>query len=239
MTSVGLELLIRTLTGEAARSGRTFLVARNYQMLPGKNVGRDIDLLVPRRALCGWVGLVANACKKLGLAHYSIKKHRYCCRQVISGLNRGTLEIDLIPRLDWRGVEWLCMDQVVRRAVPFREGMWIPHPADECVITFCHSYLYGGHIKQKYVPSMAIFAKEHSRDVWNRLRRVFGMRIASEIVTGLQTQDVQILRRKAAKSTCSTTLLACWRSTSSNSMIWKMSKILTFFCSRVSSIASR
>jgi hypothetical protein len=199
MRQVSLERLVRELAAAATAGGQRFLVARNYQLLPRQNVGRDIDVLVSPSRLRPWVRLTRVVSHGLGLRHESVRLHHYCCRQIISGLTGGSVDIDLIPHLDWRGVTWLSVDDVIRRATRFRNEIWIPHPADECVITFCHSYLYGGRVKEKYLPLMAIQAKGHADLVLQRLEGVFGVSVAGKLLDLLRDRDLRGLRRHAPR----------------------------------------
>ncbi len=194
-----LEKFIRELAIEAARQNLTFLVLRNYKGLPKELRSRDIDVLVEKDKLRKGKSMLKTVSENLGLVHRQGAKLLYCHMQFIEGFadRKKELQIDLIPKLNWRGVDWIVVDGVIDRAIPYKNNIWIPHPAHECVISFCMSYLYGGFVKEKYLPSMSKQARENREEVFGLLKKIFGRKTANDILDGLIKQDVSYISQKA------------------------------------------
>ena len=197
MTRPALGDMIRRIARDAANSDEKFLVVKNHHGLPDVNVGSDVDILVRPNRMRHWHELLVRACRSFGATVERARCYFYSQQHIIHGLDTGSLQIDLMPRLHWRGGDWLDMHEVHGRAVRFREDLWIPHPADECVITFCLSYLHGGFVKTRYLPLLSRLAAAHDHEVSKQLKRIFGDRGGAEIVEELRLENLAGLHRRA------------------------------------------
>ncbi|MCR4411184.1 MAG: hypothetical protein NUV77_02025 [Thermoguttaceae bacterium] len=199
MTRPGFEEVVRALAREATCRGQKFLVMKNFERLPQENLGRDIDLLVLPRSESRWRDLLDRVGGQLGLTRRPARKYYHCEQQVLDGLVSGSLQIDLIGRLHWRGVDWMSTSDVASRAVLLRDEIWVPEPADACVLTFCQSYLHGGLVVERHVARLVAAAQEHGGRVAERLAPIFGLAIAEDIVRALQRRDIAHLRAQATR----------------------------------------
>ncbi len=197
MSGPSLEELVLALAGEACRCHDKLLVLKNYEGLPQVNRGQDIDLLVLPSREPLWREILDRVGQKLGLRRTPARRYFYCEEHVLDGLAAGLLQVDLIGRLHWRGVDWMSPARVWADAVPFRAGIWVPAPADHCVFTFCQSYLHGGLVVDRHVPQIVAEAREHGEEVLARLAFIFGPRLARRILGDLQHQRVEHLRARA------------------------------------------
>lgn len=194
-----LETFIRELAAEATRQNLKFLVLKNQEGLPEELGSRDIDVLVDKDKLRKWKSILKTVSENLGLVHRQGDKLLYCRMQFIDGFaDRDTeLEIDLIPVLNWRGTNFMSAEDILRRAVVYRDNIWMTTPADDCVISFCLSYLHGGTIKEKYLESMSLQASENRDEVFRLMSYVFSRKIAEKVVASLIHKDVSHIARKA------------------------------------------
>lgn len=197
MSRPSLEDVVRALAGEACRSGHKLLVLKNYEWLPQANRGRDIDLLGLPGTEPAWHQILDRVGQQLGLRRSPARRYFYCEEHVLEGLAAGPLQIDLIGRLHWRGLDWMSPVEVWTRAVPFRDGIWIPAPADHCVFTFCQSYLHGGLVVDRHVPQIVAEARKHAEEVLARFAFLFGPRLSRRILADLQHERVEHLRARA------------------------------------------
>ena len=190
---------VRELAIEAKAHEQKLLVMRNYQELPDRNLGNDIDVMIPRNATVEWRKIINNVCTQFGLDHRTGHVLLYVSPEYISRVNNSELQIDIEPRMNWRGIDWISNDDCINRARPFREDIWILHPADECVISFCSSYLYGGFVKERYLDLMSEQASRNCEEVLRLMTHIFGKTIADEIVVSLAKKDINKMSAKATK----------------------------------------
>lgn len=169
--------------------------------MPGEIYSRDIDVLVYPEDIVKWMDLLTSICNSLGLELKKGQRYLYCHACFIEGLSGypGGLEIDLEPALNWRGVDFLDVEDVLSDSIRYKRNIWIPHPADECVITFCSSYLHGGHIKPVYVPLMSSQAKEFKTRVQNNFALIFGKKYAVTISESLINENFSEILNDATK----------------------------------------
>lgn len=196
--AVSLKEFINELATEASSQGQKLLVLRNYQELPEANVGKDIDILILPNKIRLWYSIFEKTNTELGLDFVSPKVINYCChKQRIQGLSFGELEVDIEPHLSWRGVDWIDVESVINRSILFKDSIWISHPADECVISFCMSYLYGGFVQDKYLSLMSEQAKQNRNEVTELMAYIFGKKIAKRIIVSLIEKDIREISLKA------------------------------------------
>lgn len=181
----------RAFINAAESAGKRILVLRNYHGLPDQIYTKDIDMLILHDELSEWRELLSSLCSSLGLV-YKQGPSTFTTRQnYIGGIDdrARALQIDLMTNLNWYGVQYLSVEEVFAKAIPYNAGIWIPHPAHECIITFCQGYFYCGHIKTKYLSSLAAQIKAHSEEVLRLLANVFGEVSARRILAALVRQD--------------------------------------------------
>lgn len=189
------ETFVLEVAKAATEANLKFIVVRNYEGLPYRNASHDIDLLVPRALFSSYMSLLRVVCDKHDLLIKPARTYYYCCQQIISNMVTGFLQVDILPCFNWRGVEWMNAEHVYLRSEHLRQGIWKPVPADECIITFCHSYLYGGIVKDRYVPLLADLANSHADAIMFHFERIFGSMLGKRILDELQMSDVASLRR--------------------------------------------
>ena len=200
--------LVTGLAASARNAGMKFIVLRSYEGLPSSAVGRDLDLLVAPGSMSTWVSLLKSFCRTHGLRYQAGWRYLYCRSQFIWGLEgRDYIQIDLEPNLNWRGVDFLVPGDVIGDARRFCGDIWIPHPAHECIISFCMSYLHGGFVKSKYVNAMGDFARQYPVAVGRRLTRVFGEDAGQRILDAMIRGDFGDVSRAATANR----IRALWR----------------------------
>ena len=197
--NVSLCQCVKEMAAESKKQGQKFLVMRNYQELPDRNVARDIDVMIPKNTIVTWRRIIDNVSKKLGLSCRTGRQYLYVSEEFVSNVDSSELQFDIEPRMNWLGVDWLNNEDCIKRARLFKDNIWIPHPADECVISFCMSYLYGGFVKEKYLPLMSELAKNNKDEVLKILSNVFGKKIAAKIVDSLINKDIRDIAKNAAR----------------------------------------
>lgn len=128
--------------------GIEFCVLRNHEGLPEVNVGNDIDLLVRKEDL----GRALATMRRTSRATItSVTKRPYVTSCFIHGVAGSCTQVDFVVALDWLGVPYLHVAEVLRRSRRQPStGIPVPDPADEAIISFFTSFLIGGFVKEKY-----------------------------------------------------------------------------------------
>lgn len=171
------------------------LVLRNYKGLPYVNKARDLDILIGEASMLQRIADVNKICENIGISFQIVEQHIEHLHIIIFNIEGRNIDIDLIPAFVWYGIEWLNADEVFRDAQLHSRMIWIPCPAHECVITFCHSFLYGGHVKKKYAAHLATLASNQPEKTSECLDRIFGKRIGKIVMKSMLTQQWDLIIR--------------------------------------------
>jgi hypothetical protein len=191
--------LIECLAGQAELLDLKIVVARNYESLPVNLASADIDLIIARDDIVKWSECIERTSMTLGLDCNMASQYYYCRQYAVMGLDDGPVRFDLLPILIWRGVKWGNTESVIAESIKYKDFIFKPKPIHEALITFCHSYLYGGFVKSKYVNHLQELIGQDFDGFELLLNNIFGERIGRDIFSELNLGDVSKLDQFSKK----------------------------------------
>ena len=149
------EFLIK-LNDDLKKNNLKMVVIRNYQYLPRHNVGKDIDFIINPEDLNNWLVIIKRFSSNQNLKFKISENNKsYYVKLKIIGVKdkkKNYLEIDLNYNFNWRGVEFYSINQLIEECILFNYPIYTSkNNFLNSYITFCHSFLYGGFINQKYL----------------------------------------------------------------------------------------
>ena len=149
------EFLIK-LNDDLKKNNLKMVVIRNYQYLPRYNVGKDIDFIINPEDLNNWLVIIQRFSSNQNLKFKISENNKsYYVKLKIIGVKdkkKNYLEIDLNYNFNWRGVEFYSISQLIEECILFNYPIYTSkNNFLNSYITFCHSFLYGGFINQKYL----------------------------------------------------------------------------------------
>ena len=149
-----LNSFLKELGIKAKKENQKIVVIRNHQLLPDKNIGRDLDLIIKEDSEETWINILKKICQDNHLQIQSIHSQFYCKGFKIKGVNdkNNYLYLDLNSRFNWRGIDFYSTDLLVKQSITFKDQIYTGKKNYiNWYITFCHSFLYGGFINKKYL----------------------------------------------------------------------------------------
>lgn len=179
--------------GPSYHNAKPIVVARNYEGLPLRNGGRDIDMVVRLSDLPAWRDHLTHAANAQDLSITKMAQYAYCKQFLLEDQSFDSLEIDLLTRLWWRGITWLEPDAVIASAVHHDGPIWHPSPAHEFFITFNHSYLHGGFFPKKYGERLKTLYEADKERAIALLHQLYGQQDAAMILAGIQNDEHDLL----------------------------------------------
>jgi thymidylate kinase len=163
-----------------------YCILRNYEGLPRNNFSNDIDILIRP-------GDKFVAIKEL--LNFDDIKITECCERsyvtslFIFGVNWGknyhAIQLDLVTALNWKGLPYLNVEQVIKESRPSDNSIDIimtPYPPHEAIISFFSSYLIGGWIKTKYQPKVRKIFARHREEIITFLSQIAKFNIVERVV---------------------------------------------------------
>jgi thymidylate kinase len=192
------EQTLSILFEEWDKANIAFCILRNYQSLPQKVEGSDIDILINRSDRKRAEYLLNETAEILGC--YIIKPYLSLFGLVHFGLFRLNesiehLYLDLFYELSWFGGKYLDSAIVLNQRRKCR-NFYIPDLEHESYINFMNAVLLGGELKERYIPGVKEASKKSS---WaNYLKSTFGNEVPSELTENLYQglrNDLRPLRR--------------------------------------------
>ena len=173
---------------ESKNLNLSILPARNYNKLPDINIGRDVDIVILNKDKALWKKIFIKISQELELKLEHGPEYRYCHQLHLS--NRyNHLEIDLLPRFEWRGIEWLSTEEVLSTAQFLKEGILKPAEKHEFFITLNHSYLHGGFFPKKYSKLLIDFLESDKDGITELMNYLYGNADAEKILYLLQEEE--------------------------------------------------
>jgi thymidylate kinase len=148
---VTFERFVTLLIGSLRSHGLRFCVLRNWEGLPHRNTGSDLDLLIDAQALAR----ALTALRSLpAITITAVSRRPYVTSIFLHGVAGRCFQVDLWTDLAWRGLEYIDTSGVLDRVRdhPTAGDIPVPDPVDEAVVSFFTSYVIGGFVKTRYAP---------------------------------------------------------------------------------------
>lgn len=151
--------------------------------LKGRN---DLLLLRPHdfsmSGVTGDIDLLGMVSSQEVEAHFGKPSIVVSRRYVIQRFFKWGL-LDVLPELEWDGVEYLNKDEVFKEAVRGEDGILRPRLGHDAVISWLTSLLWGGFFKEKY-RSVIERALVRDRDlVIEKLDEIFGRKLSQKMIS--------------------------------------------------------
>jgi thymidylate kinase len=157
------------------KDGIKYCVLRNYEELPEKNIGSDIDILIDPETLI----LVLKTIRGIdGINVVSVNRRQHVVTLFIDGLSRsnaqGSLQIDFQIGFAWKGIPFLSVDNVLANVASHTTHSLIKKPAihHEAIISFFSSYVVGGWIQERYQSRVSVAFHECADEISESLSPV-------------------------------------------------------------------
>ena len=194
-----LQSFLTILNDNVKELGLKIVVIRNYETLPKKNIGNDIDVIVNENDINLWLQVLSQVCTTHGLKLEITKRYYYCTKTVIYGVDDkfGKLELDLNNRFEWRGVKFYSTEHLINESTPYNKEIYTPSKELSAFITFCHSFLYGGFIQKKYSDEYELLTSKEGKVKFKNLTSSFmKLNDANRIISELEVGNYKLDRRK-------------------------------------------
>ena len=190
------EFLIK-LNDDLKKNNLKMVLIRNYQYLPNKNIGRDIDFIIKPKDLNKWIDIIRRFCYENNLEHKVVKKNSlYYLKQKIVGIKynqKNFIEIDLNYNFNWRGVEFYSVNQLIKESILYNYPIYTSKQNFiNSYITFCHSFLYGGFINEKYLKDFRKTLKSNKDEFEILFKTIFSEKQTKYIFNKIESVDFKI-----------------------------------------------
>lgn len=185
--------VLKKLDFEICKDGLLILPVRNYIGLPKTNIGRDIDIAISRHDIAKWVRHLTTVAQKNGYILRSEAQYKYCRQFHLVAQNGDNLEIDLLPRFSWRGIEWLDEKIVIKSSLKHNEMIKRPKADHEFLITLNHSYLHGGFFPRKYLEHLIDLLSSNKEAILDLMIPVYGKEDSATILEMTASRNVDLL----------------------------------------------
>ena len=118
-----LNSFLKELGIKAKKENQKIVVIRNHQLLPDKNIGRDLDLIIKEDSEETWINIIKKICQDNHLQIQSNHSQFYCKGFKIKGVNdkNNYLYLDLNSRFNWRGIDFYSTDLLVKQSITFKD----------------------------------------------------------------------------------------------------------------------
>jgi hypothetical protein len=168
-------------------------ILRNYEGFPDRNAGSDIDFLVSPTQLPLAIAAVETI---EGIRIIGYLERPSVAMLYLDGVDCGEeargIEIDFDLSLDWKGMAFLDVNEVLRATLARRAGEVIfltPSAAHEAITSLFASLLVGGFVKERYFARVQGTFAQTRPEVLAALEPRFGKKVAERLVDGVIAGD--------------------------------------------------
>jgi thymidylate kinase len=187
-----LNEFVASFFGALEAQGIRFCILRNYEGLPQSNIGRDIDVLIADQDADTAFDILKSVCR-VRITGYI--KRSYVRAIFIEGVelsDQRALEIDLVTRFAWKGLDYIDVDDVLASTlVPLGKPSYIrvPQSVHEAIISFFSSFLLCGFIKERYADQVRGTFAAHRDTIAQLLTSRFGKYEVGRLISCIIQRD--------------------------------------------------
>lgn len=169
-----------------------YCILRNYEELPEKNTGSDIDILISQQSLQSALAAIASIDE---VRIISLNRRAYVVTTFLDKINVGegkdSLQIDLVTGLSWKGMAYLSVNDVLDGSISHNTHPLIKKPSahHEAIISFFSSYLIGGWIKERYQEQVRSVFGKHTDAVKKSLCPVLGAELSGFLIAAVLNEQ--------------------------------------------------
>ena len=170
-----IEQILNWLFSEYKQKNIKFCILRNYQSLPEKNDGHDIDIIIDQSRISDNEKILKCMCEEFGFQCIRVIKRQFVHNWFFYHKEYPTkvLQLDFQFCGEWNGVIYLDNQEIIHSIVPYK-NFYIPAPEHENLITLFASLLWGGFVKEKYLSHMSYLAKQSEGKYEQLVKSVVG-----------------------------------------------------------------
>lgn len=189
---------LKALFGLLARTGLDYCVLRNFETLPDRVPGTDIDIVVARGQERRFGEAVGRAAESVGwtLVRETEKDFRvdsYLVADLRQGCAPAFVVIDAMSVIGWRGLSVIPAATILRHATDYR-GIRGASPGAQAAILLLNSTLYVGRLKKdEYRRQVSEAAAAPSEAFRSILEESIGPRAAERLCSVVAQRGVESL----------------------------------------------
>lgn len=189
---VPLADFLEYMLGEFRDRGIPHCILRNYDALPERNVGNDIDILVDGRGLAAAISVLRN-CPDTVVT--GVVRRAGGVNLFVSGVEWDgghALQVDLLYSIAWKGLPIVDAEGILarsRRAPGRPDIIRVPSAVDEACVSFLTSYVVGGFVKEKYQARVREVFSSQREAVVPLLSAVVGAGLADSLASAVSADD--------------------------------------------------
>jgi thymidylate kinase len=165
----------------------SYVILRNHDIDQNLNRGGDIDVLVDNINLAR-----TRLCEILGQPLFSLR------RTYVESHFYEWGHIDLTPRMEWRGAVYISNTTILNNADHSIFGFAKPGLADEALICWFASLIWGGFVKERYNSTITQAARDDGKRFLSLLNHAVGSKLGARLfslaLNGDPSQSVSMVR---------------------------------------------
>ncbi|MCW5552677.1 MAG: hypothetical protein KIS67_11040 [Verrucomicrobiae bacterium] len=182
-----LTVLVTAVFARWRAAGIAFLVLRNYESLP-RETGNDIDVLVHPKQLASAERTLCQAAQSAGYRLHNRVEFAPVSLFFFHPDSLQQIQFDLFHELAWRGFKLQDPGALLERRIE-RDGLAVPHPADEAVNSLVTRLMYQGAVKEKYHAVIRAGFQSHPAETAAQLTAMFGASLAGKLTAAVAQQN--------------------------------------------------
>ncbi|MEC7986655.1 MAG: hypothetical protein VX278_15920, partial [Myxococcota bacterium] len=146
-----------------------YIILRNYDTLPEKKVGGDIDFLLRRKDVFSFLTILWEQ----EVAITSIAQRIGSINLFLSLSSRSFVQIDLIYEIQYLGIPYLSIEEILAQRRPYK-NFYVGSAKHEYFFHLLPFHFYTGHENEKYTQRQKELYEDKKQSIDNIHQTIFG-----------------------------------------------------------------
>lgn len=166
-----------------------YFILRNYEELPEKNQGKDVDIIIEPGAYKQVSELILSVMKKYVVPYYTVTQFdRMRCWYIMNPTNNFGIHIDIIENYYCKGFELIDFYELYRNTIPYKNFRVLNESYDSLMLLLPNIIGYKS-LKEKYRATISSDYDQKKEKIVPLLHKVLGKQDGEWVASKLKKKD--------------------------------------------------
>lgn len=170
-------------------SGIRFFVLRNYEELPERNTGKDVDVVIEPGAYNHVKAILQNCMRELNIPYYSVSFFdRMRCWYIMDPDAMFGIHVDIIENEVYHGFEFFDFDYLYEHVVAYK-NFFALDPAHDTVMLLIQNIVAYKSLKEKYRNTISDNYKKYKKEINIIIEKFWSKSVSHKMIQSLENND--------------------------------------------------
>ena len=191
------EKFISELFQELENNGICYFILRNYEELPERNLGKDVDIVIAPKSYEKTKKVLLRIMSYFNIQYYQITQFdKMRCWYIMDYVQKFGIHIDIIENEVYKGFEFFSFDHLYKNTQRFKNFVVLNKTMDATMLLIQNIVAYKS-LKNKYRITIAENYSHHKDEIDKEIILFWGEKLGHKMIDSLNRSDFDAIVKDA------------------------------------------